>query len=136
MPSRKVSRLFLLLSAILYAACLTQDAFCVAGSCSDWPAWSILLFGVLGGHMSWFANPLLFACWLATFFGRNVAAIILGLAALGLAAAFQFETTVITNEAGFANPLTGLKEGYWLWLASMAAACIAAVFSSKAPPSS
>jgi hypothetical protein len=136
MPSRTASRLFLLLSFILYAACLTREAFCVAGSCSDWPAWSILLFGVLGGHISWFANPLLIACWLAALFGRRLAAIILGLAALGLAVSFQFETTVITNEAGIANPITGLKEGYWLWLASMVTACIAAVFSCKAPPSS
>lgn len=136
MQSRTVSRLLLLLSVVLYAACLTQEAFCVDGRCSDWPAWSILLFGVLGGHMSWFANPLLFACWLATWFGRNIAAIVLGLAALGLATVFQFETTIVTNEAGIANPMTGLKEGYWLWLASMVAACIAAVFSGKAPPSS
>jgi hypothetical protein len=40
---------------------------------------------------------------------------------------------VITNEAGMANPVTGLREGYWLWLASMATAAIAAFFARKVP---
>jgi hypothetical protein len=59
--------------------------------------------------------------------------LILALVALGLAGSFMFETSVITNEAGMANPVTGLREGYWLWLASMATAAIAAFFARKVP---
>ena len=44
-------------------------------------------------------------------------------------ASFMFETTVITNEAGLSNPVTGLREGYALWLASMAMAAVAAFFA-------
>ena len=45
----------------------------------------------------------------------------------------MFETSVITNEAGMANPITGLREGYWLWLASMAMAALAAFFAHRVP---
>lgn len=121
-----------MLSAILFAASLRQDAFCVSGICSDWQGWSILLFGALG-HASWFANPLLLASWIAALLARRLPALVLSLAALGLAGSFMFETSVITNEAGMANPITGLREGYWLWLASMAGAVIAGFFARKAP---
>lgn len=132
MTTSKTARVALLLSVILFAASLTQDAFCVSGICSDWPGWSILLFGVLG-HTSWFANPLLGASWIATLFARRIPALILALAASLLAGSFMFETSVITNEAGMANPVTGLREGYFLWLASMVMAVIAAFFARKMP---
>ena len=132
MTTSPLARVALVLSVILFAASLTQDAFCVSGICSDWPGWSILLFGALG-HSSWFANPLLGASWIAALFARRIPALILSLAALGLAGSFLFETSVITNEAGMANPVTGLREGYWLWLASIGFAVIAAVFARKMP---
>lgn len=132
MTTSPLARVALVLSVILFAASLTQDAFCVSGICSDWPGWSILLFGVLG-HSSWFANPLLLASWIAALFSRRLPALILALAAIGLAGSFMFETTVITNEAGMANPVTGLREGYWLWLASIGMAVIAAFFARKVP---
>ncbi len=132
MTTSKTARVALMLSVILFAASLTQDAFCVSGMCSDWPGWSILLFGALG-HTSWFANPLLGVSWIATLLARRLPALILALAALALAGSFMFETTVITNEAGMANPVTGLREGYFLWLASMVLAAIAAFFARKVP---
>lgn len=121
-----------MLSVILFAASLRQDAFCVSGICSDWQGWNILLFGALS-HTSWFANPLLGVAWIATLFARRIPALILSLTALALAGSFMFETSVITNEAGMANPITGLRAGYWLWLASMVFAVIAAVFARKMP---
>ena len=132
MTTSQTTRVALMLSVILFAASLTQDAFCVSGICTDWPGWSILLFGVVG-HTSWFANPLLLASWMAALFSRRIPALILSLAALLLAGSFMLETSVITNEAGMANPVTGLREGYWLWLASMVAAVVAAAFARRVP---
>lgn len=133
MTTSRTKRVALVLSVILFAASLTQDAFCVSGICSDWPGWSILLFGALSGQASWFANPLLLAAWIAALFARRVPALILSGAALALGVSFMFETTVITNEAGMANPVTGLREGYALWLASMVAATVAAFFAQNKP---
>ena len=132
MTTSPTARVSLMLSVILFAASLTQEAFCVSGICSDWPGWSILLFGALG-HASWFANPLLGFSWLATLFSRRLPALILALAALALAGSFLFETAVVINETGMSNPVTGLREGYWLWLASMAMASLAAFFARKMP---
>ncbi|WP_295140820.1 hypothetical protein [uncultured Reyranella sp.] len=132
MTTSKTARVALMLSVILFAASLTQDAFCVSGICSDWQGWSVLLFGALG-HTSWFANPLLLAAWIAALFARRLPAMVLSLAALGLAVSFMFETSVITNEAGMANPVTGLREGYWLWLASIVFGMIASFFARKVP---
>jgi hypothetical protein len=128
----RTTRVALVLSVILFAASLRQDAFCVSGICSDWQGWSILLFGALS-HTSWFANPLLGVSWIATLLARRIPALILSLAALALAGSFMFETSVITNEAGMANPITGLREGYWLWLASMGFGVVAAAFARKMP---
>ena len=130
--TNRTTRVALMVSVILFAASLRQDAFCVSGICSDWQGWSILLFGALG-HTSWFANPLLGVSWIATLFARRIPALILSLAALALAGSFMFETSVITNEAGMANPVTGLREGYWLWLASMGFGVVAAAFARKMP---
>jgi len=132
MTTSRTTRVALMLSVILFAASLTQEAFCVSGICSDWRGWSILLFGAVG-HTSWFANPVLGASWIATLYSRRLPALILALAALALAGSFLFETAVITNEAGMSNPVTGLREGYWLWLASTAMASIAAFFARKVP---
>lgn len=132
MSTSRTTRVALVLSVILFAASLRQDAFCVSGICSDWQGWSILLFGALG-HTSWFANPLLGVSWIATLLARRIPALILSLAALALAGSFMFETSVITNEAGMANPITGLREGYWLWLASMGFGVVAAAFARKMP---
>jgi len=130
--TNRTTRVALVLSVILFAESLMHDAFCVSGICSDWTGWNILLYGVLG-HASWFANPLLLASWIAALLARRFPAMILSLAALGLAASFMFETSVITNEAGMSNPVTGLRGGYWLWLASMGFGVVAAAFARKMP---
>ncbi len=136
MLSRMASRVLLLASAATYTGALFHDAFCVEGRCGDWPGWTILLFGALGlggsvVNMAWLANPSLFASWILTWFGKRVAAVVAGLAALALAASFLLQKTVVSNEAGIAKEITGLEQGYWLWLASMAIACVAAVFAGK-----
>lgn len=139
MQSRKLSLGLLLLSVVVYAAALVQEeAFCVDGQCANWPGYAILLFGALAlgdnpANLAWLANPLLLVAWIATWLGRRALAVIAGLAALALAVSFFFAGTVITNEAGIANPVTGMRLGYWLWLASGAMASVAALLAGKPP---
>jgi len=140
MHYRGLSLSLLAFAIVVYVAALLQDeAFCVAGRCADWPGYAILLFGMLAvgdepGNMAWFANPLAFVAWLATLFGRRLPAIVLSVAALALAASFLFAKTVVSNEAGIANPVTGLRPGYWLWLSSLAIACLAAAVATRSRP--
>jgi hypothetical protein len=132
-------KLLILLSAALFASCLPLEAFCVSGSCSNWPGYGILLFGLLPlwatpANMTWLANPMLFGAWVAVLLGAKKSSLCLSFSALAVSAAFLFMKTVVTNEAGIASPITGLRLGYWLWLASMAAAVAAALTTLASSP--
>ncbi|MBI3514558.1 MAG: hypothetical protein HY060_10915 [Proteobacteria bacterium] len=123
----------LLPSMAVYAACLPFEAFCVDGRCADQPGWLVLLLGFFSvgetrANMTWLANPILFSAWVMIGFGEKAIAIVLSLVALVAAAAFLFMNTVITDASGTLLPITGVTVGYWLWLASMATACLGAIF--------
>jgi hypothetical protein len=126
------ARVVLLVALVVYAACLPFDAFCVDGKCSDWPGWSILAFGWVytgstDANTVWLANPLLLLAWILVLLNKRMAAILFSLGALGLAFTFLAHESVITNEAGLAGAITGVKGGYWLWIASMVVTLVAAL---------
>ena len=140
MRDMPLSRIFLLLSLALYVACLPFDTFCVPTGCDNWPSWATLLFGWLmtdagSANSTWFANPLLFVGWLGMLkpFRRynpgKIIAALAGYAALALTVSFYFAETVVSNEGGIAQPITGYGLGYWLWVASAAAFAIAATLN-------
>jgi hypothetical protein len=129
------SRYILVLSIALYAACLSREAFCVDTRC-DVDGWGVLIFGgwqIWGSpaNFTWVANPILFMSWIAVGRGEKTLSVPLSLIALMLAAAFMLMTTVIVNEGRLRLPITGIKLGYWLWLASAAATCLAALVSKR-----
>jgi hypothetical protein len=76
------------------------------------------------GNLTWLANPILFAFWIAVFEGSRKVAIYLSLTALTLSALFPVAGR-ITGEKGLED-VTCVGPGYWLWLASSAAASISA----------
>ncbi len=51
----------------------------------------------------------------------------LSLAALAIAASFMLAKTVVSNEGGVPMDIVGYATGYWLWLASMVVALMAAL---------
>jgi hypothetical protein len=122
----------LLVAIAIYLVCLPLDAFCVAGKCSDWPGWGILAFGALlvaaaDANIVWLANPMLFVAWGTVWSGHRLVALAFGLGATVLALSFLSFRTVVTNEGGIAQPITGYKAGYWLWLACMAVTVVSAL---------
>lgn len=137
MHYRGLSLSLLAFATVVYVAALAQDeVFCVAGKCDDWPGYAVLLFGILAvgddpGSMAWFANPLAFVAWITILIGRRIPAVVLSIAALAFAAAFMLARTIVTNEGGIANPVTGLRLGYWLWLASLVITCLAAATATR-----
>ncbi|MGJ4953958.1 hypothetical protein [Bradyrhizobium sp. HKCCYLS20291] len=128
MPPRTLIWLLFGLSILLYAACLPCESFCVDGRCSGWPSWSVLVFGFWPlslANLTWTANPILIVAW--TFGLAKIDAIltaVLSASALMIGASFLLANSVITNEAGIPNSITGYGTGYWLWLASMMTTCI------------
>jgi hypothetical protein len=94
-----------------------------------------LVLGVTGGYLLWFANPLLFVAWTLILLRRRPAALWFAVSALAFGIAFLGQKTVETGAIGSDGPMevTGYKEGYWLWLASMAVAVVAAWLCGKLP---
>jgi hypothetical protein len=129
------SRPLVALSVLIFLACLPWDAFCQNGQCSSWPGWSILLFGWMSiplapdslANLAWLANPALVVAWVATLAREKAFAIAASAVALALAASFMLARDVVTNSGGFSFPITGYRMGYWVWLASMTVALIAAI---------
>ena len=136
MQNLTLPRTFLYLSLALYVVRLPFDTFCVPTGCNNWPSWATLLFGWLladggGSNSTWWANPLLFLGWLVMlkpnwrFNPGKIVAALAGYAALALTVSFYFAETVIANEGGIAQPITGYGFGYYAWVASAAAFAIA-----------
>lgn len=127
------SRIFLLLSIALYLACMPLVGFCVNGtSCSS--GLNTLLFGGLGvlywelSNLIWLANPLLLIAWACLFASKRRSAIFWASLALVVGASFLMVKTVAIDESGVPRPITADGVGYWLWLASIACACLGSVF--------
>ena len=131
--STKRKKAYVLLSAMLYLASLTQDAFFInrvdydAWASSAWlvaVGWAGALLGG-GAALVWFANPLLFLSWGLSFFSLKLARWASVYTAL-LAASFLLFDEIITSEAPTYSTITHYRAGYWLWLASCVvyAACL------------
>lgn len=136
-PRQPREQWLLWVSIALYVASLSQETFCASGNCSGWPGYGILLFGILGiggslANVTWIANPILFLSWLFIWQRDRRLSLAFSGAALIVAAAFMLMPNVVNNEGGVAVPITGLRLGYWLWLASMVVAVLAAPTRSNA----
>lgn len=90
-----------------------------------WPGFQILIIGWMGmliGQFAWFANPFLLGAALSLFLKRRRACVICaGLALLISLHTFAlFGTTVPADEGGVGKLfLQRVREGTWLWLASI-----------------
>lgn len=146
MTEKNIRWLTILLSAALYAASLTQTAYCTNGCKGSFVA---LLFGPLGilteagalaGFISdmftgnespfnpatgatfaWLANPAVLASWIMLKRNPNLA-FVLSLVATGFILLFLCFSQVIDSEAGHYAKITWLGPGYWFWLLSSIAA--------------
>ena len=126
----------LALSVALYVCCLPFYSFCVNGRCSDWPSWGVLVFGWLGiaaspANFLWAANPLLLLGWLCIAAGDKRIALYLSVSSLILSVAFLGMNKVVTSEGGTPYPITGVKLGYWFWLASTGVSAIASMMMPR-----
>jgi hypothetical protein len=119
----RLPRIITLLSVIVFAASLTQNAYYLEGE--NPKAWSrafyLLLLGPIGlldGIFEWLANPVLLAAWVFSFAGKNKIALLLGILASALMLAFLFRHTIIASERPDYKKIIRYSAGYWLWLTS------------------
>jgi hypothetical protein len=81
--------------------------------------------------LAWFANPLLFAAWILTLYGKNRVAIGAAGGALTLSSLFLLGHSVLSSEAGGLFPVKQHGLAYDFWLASIAIAFVATVVRAR-----
>ncbi|MBC7398501.1 MAG: hypothetical protein H7289_01055 [Mucilaginibacter sp.] len=119
-----VAKITLVISMGLYVLSLTQQAYCISGSCGNhWSGVSLVALGAIGGIMStagltWYANPLIWAAW-SLLKKKPKSAMVFSLLATLLSASFLLATRISDVQADVTTYITEYRIGYWLWLASM-----------------
>jgi hypothetical protein len=111
---RAITFMLVFLSATLYGFALTQPAF-VSGD-QTYLGLHCLKDG-FGMLAAWWANPLLFIAWIVLAC-RHWSGTLFAVAALAFAISF----TGLTPSRG---EISELRQGYWLWMASIGVAVIA-----------
>ena len=127
----KLSNILLGISAVLFLLSLTMRVFLLAedqsvwswGMFSNWPGYSVLLFGwllILGGGMAWFANPLLLCALFLWLIKRYNAGLIFSLIALMFAL-----TSVAIDSLPQLGTIYGMGLGFFFWVGSICFVCVA-----------
>ncbi|PYK90588.1 MAG: hypothetical protein DME35_05490 [Verrucomicrobia bacterium] len=119
----RLPKIIALVSVIVFGAALTRSCYSIEAHDpnASSPGFYLLLIGPIGvlyGIYEWLANPVLLAAWIFSFLGKNKIALLLGIAASALMAAFLFRHTIMASEAPTYAKVTGYAAGYWLWLTS------------------
>jgi hypothetical protein len=125
----------LAVSIVLFLASLTQDGFYIDRE--DPRAWAscigLLLVGWLGvimGVPAWLANPFLVGAWVLACFRRmRWIGLCCALISLAFMLSFLLHGEIMTDEAGGYSKITGYGAGYWLWVASAAAALVGSLIA-------
>lgn len=116
----KTTRSFLFVSMALFIISLTQKAYCTTSECSD--AFMTFILGwaavfTTAAGISWLANPLLFISWIMIRRKPRLAMMCSVISFL-LAGSFLLFDSILANEAGHSQAITGYRMGFWFWLAS------------------
>ena len=77
----------------------------------------------------WLANPLLWASWVLVFRSACGTAAVLAALAVLLGSSVQFGSRVVASGVTLSMPHLG--EGYWLWLAALVVAVLAALLGLR-----
>ncbi len=123
---RYAPHLALVLSMLLFVACLFNDAygFKSSGTVKGTPAYFVLLVGwygvLVGGNLGWLANPALLGGWLGFVTSKRKLGAASTLLALALMLRFLVDPSVMVDENATQWMFDVYGLGYWLWLASAA----------------
>lgn len=136
MPSRrKWSRALLLCSFIAYAACLALPAFWTGKDATQAvDGANALVFGpiaLIQGHMTWLANPLLWASWIQRYRGKAQQAAVFASLSMLIALTFFLHEPISTDFGRFTGPVPSftfrIGSGYYTWLVSIGLAGLSAL---------
>ena len=130
-----------ILSIFLFLICLFNDAFYLYGHRrNDWStSWAILIYGWMGlfdgikniAAFSWLANPLLFIAWVTYFIKNNRTSFFFSCSSLSLMLFFLLPREIIIGANSSHELIAGYGLGYWLWVSSAVALCLANISAHK-----
>lgn len=136
MPHKiNISTLFLAISVTTYIASLCLEPYEIANRTTSSHGIGLLLLGWLGliyGCISWLANPILFASWVAIFIKRKGhATFYASLATLLMLSFLLYKNEPYVMDA--IEPITDYFLGYYLWVISgiSAIACGATIKTTE-----
>jgi hypothetical protein len=136
--TRRLKRITIIISSVLFVISLTQKAYCTTSQCGDsimafLLGWFALFSG--GAGISWIANPLLFISWVTM--KKNVKkTVLLSAIATLFALSFLLFSTITSSESGHSQQIIAWKAGYWIWLSSCATTftgCVIILLKEKRP---
>lgn len=110
-----------LVSAVLYCACLCFTGFYEGENLDPQPSVSLLMTGFLGllaGQLGWLANPGILIAGVFAHYRAFSAS--LALACLGVALQFLFTHRLPQGSSGNYVTITGYGWGYYLWVSALA----------------
>jgi hypothetical protein len=130
-----LSEIFRVLSYVLFLSSLVAVAFPTqyAGYYSYYRGYEVLLYGLFGVlwfsvNWPWLGNLALFAAWVSLAKRANITAAVFSTAALITASrVFAVPQFASDYKSGMADKIEYFGLGYWLWLASMVCALLAAL---------
>lgn len=119
---KRQKKALLIISFVLFALSLTQQAYCTSETCANSLVvfiigWAGVVFG--GAGLTWLANPLMVLSWYLTL-KDSKHSFKISLVATLICLSFLFFAEVLSDEEGHYRQITSYEPGYWLWLSSSA----------------
>jgi len=130
----RISLICSIVSIVLFLSSLTQNTYFIEDEKASVGSFGLvaLLLGwmaIAGPGIAWLANPLLLASIALNILKKRIVALISVLGALAFALSFMTFKTIIANEGGSTEEITGYDTGYWLWISSISVNLLGIILS-------
>jgi hypothetical protein len=133
LTAASAARRVALVGVLLYAMALVAEVL------PGWPGWAVLASGWRESLIpradprvafGWLANPLVWASWVLVFRSAYGKAAVLATLATLLGIGVHFGTRLAVNASAAPLPMPRLGPGYWLWVAALGVALLAALIGT------
>jgi hypothetical protein len=133
LTAASAARRVALVGVLLYAMALVAEVL------PGWPGWAVLASGWRESLIpradprvafGWLANPLVWASWVLVFRCAYGKAAVLATLATLLGIGVHFGSRIVVNGSAAPLPMPHLGPGYWLWVAALSVALLAALIGT------
>ncbi len=117
---KKLKKLILFSSILLFVFSLTQKCYCTTTTCGDsimafLLGWAAIFSGAAG--FAWLANPILLIAWF-TLKKKLKTSMFLSIFSTLISLSFLLAGSIVDNEGGGSHQIRSYELGYWAWVTS------------------